>query len=388
VGAASHEGTTRRGDDEIAAFSSRGPTWLDFVAKPDLVAPGVGTESLSDPHSTLYATLPDYLLNGVHNSWYKPYLSLTGTSMAAPVVTGTIALMLEANPSLTPNAVKAILQYTAQSREDTHVLAQGAGLLNTRGAIRLARFFSDPSRRLGAMADTIERERVVWAQHILWGNFLVTGGVPLPGSNAWDRRLTWGSLTTANGQPVIWGAQDEGNIVWSTDDNGNIVWSTMGDGNIVWSTGDDSNIVWSTDDDSNIVWSTDDSGNIVWSTGSDDGNIVWSTAIARNVVWGSDCGGRNCPGVIWGTRKNGVVWGATDGDANIVWSTDDNGNIVWSTSGDGNIVWSTGGDGNIVWSTSEDGNIVWSTSGDGNIVWSTRVIKGRVWPATSPSSKR
>ena len=34
--------------------------------------------------------------------------------MAAPVVTGTVALMLQANPSLTPNAVKAILQYTAE----------------------------------------------------------------------------------------------------------------------------------------------------------------------------------------------------------------------------------------------------------------------------------
>ena len=46
---------------------------------------------------------------------FAPYLSLTGTSMAAPVVTGTVALMLQANPSLTPNGVKAILQYTAQA---------------------------------------------------------------------------------------------------------------------------------------------------------------------------------------------------------------------------------------------------------------------------------
>ena len=40
-------------------------------------------------------------------------MSMTGTSMAAPVVSGTVALMLQANPKLTPNMVKAILQYTA-----------------------------------------------------------------------------------------------------------------------------------------------------------------------------------------------------------------------------------------------------------------------------------
>ena len=40
--------------------------------------------------------------------------------MAAPVVSGTVALMLEANPSLTPNAVKAILQYTAQELGRRH----------------------------------------------------------------------------------------------------------------------------------------------------------------------------------------------------------------------------------------------------------------------------
>ena len=118
VGASSHQGTVGRGDDAVSAFSSRGPTWIDFSAKPDLVAPGVGIESLSDPHSTLYGELQDYLLDGAGVTSYKPYLSLTGTSMAAPVVAGAVALMLEANPSLTPNAVKAILQYTAEAEAE------------------------------------------------------------------------------------------------------------------------------------------------------------------------------------------------------------------------------------------------------------------------------
>src|SRR5215216_556288 len=255
IGASSHEGTARRSDDVLAAFSSRGPTWVDFTAKPDLVAPGVGIESLSDPQSTLYAVMSDYLLSGTADTWYKPYLSLTGTSMAAPVVTGTVALMLQANPTLTPNAVKAILQYTAQGREGEDLLAQGAGLLNTRGAVRLASFFAAPRSGVGDTADVIEGELIPWARHIIWGNYRVTGGVPLPGSNsnAWALDVAWGALTTPRGGPVIWGSTNDNNIVWSTaaGNDSNIVWSTAGavgsDNNIVWSTtGNDQNIVWST----------------------------------------------------------------------------------------------------------------------------------------------
>src|SRR6185369_7449051 len=72
VGASSHQGTVSRADDIVAAFSSRGPTWIDFAAKPDVVAPGVGIESLADPQSLLYSQLHDYLLDGTVSLPYKP----------------------------------------------------------------------------------------------------------------------------------------------------------------------------------------------------------------------------------------------------------------------------------------------------------------------------
>jgi serine protease AprX len=415
VGASSHQGTVRRSDDIVANFSSHGPTWLDFAAKPDIVAPGVGIESLADPRSALYGLLQPYLLNGVIPVGYKPYLSLSGTSMATPVVAGTVALMLEANPKLTPNAVKAILQYTAESRSGQNVLAQGAGFLNAKGAVRLAKFFAAPQSGVGYMRDFIEGERVNWARHIVWGNYLIKGGMPLPGSNAWATTQTWGAIKTQAGQPVVWGArQDDGNIVWSVDSDSNIVWSVSGDGNIVWSVNGDSNIVWSVEsdsnivwsvngdgnivwsvaDDGNIVWSVDDDGNIVWSV-DDDGNIVWSVSALQNVVWGTDCGGADCKKAVWGSTKNGQVMGTAEPDGNIVWSVNGDGNIVWSVNGDGNIVWSVNGDdGNIVWSVNEDGNIVWSVSGgdgnivwsvngDGNIVWSVATLAQVIWPAAT-----
>ena len=318
VGASSHQGTAARGDDIVAAFSSRGPTALDFSAKPDLVAPGVGIESLADPHSLLYSELHAYLLNGSNPLPYKPYLSLTGTSMAAPVVAGTVALMLEANPSLTPNAVKAILQYTAEARPGDSPLVSGAGFINARGALRLARFFGHPQGGLGAPSDDIAGQSITWSRHLIWGNYRVTGGVPLPGSNAWATNVVWGEMQTPGGSLVVWGAADPDNVVWGEAGDDNVVWGEL--------TGD------------NVVWGESGDDNVVWGESGDD-NVVWGEADSDNVVWGEACGGSNCTNVVWGENTtDNVVWGEADGD-----------NVVWGESGDDNVVWGEGSDDNVVW---------------------------------------
>ncbi len=377
VGASSTMGTTTRDDDTMASFSSHGPTYLDWAAKPDLVAPGVGTVSLASPGSTFYASKPGQLIEGAFPTLELPYLSLSGTSMAAPVVSGTVALMLQANPSLTPNAVKAILQYTAQNYSGYDALTQGAGFLNAVGAVRLARFYA--TAQAGALAPT----SAMWSKHIIWGNHLLSGGYLDPAASAFGLGTTWGVAKTDSGDNIVWGtSQDGDNIVWGTSGDGdNIVWGTSGDGdNIVWGTsGDGDNIVWGTDcggaDCDNIVWGTAGGGdNIVWGTARGGDNIVWGTAglDGDNIVWGTMADGDN---IVWGTADgDNIVWGTARGD-NVVWGTSDGDNIVWGTAGGGdNIVWGTSADGdNIVWGTSEDGdNIVWGTySGHDNIVWGT-----------------
>jgi len=355
VGASSTMGTITRDDDTMASFSSHGPTYLDWAAKPDLVAPGVGSVSLAVPGSNFYVTKPGQLLEGSFPTLELPYMSLSGTSMASPVVSGTVALMLQANPHLTPNAVKAILQYTAQNYSGYDALTQGAGFLNAVGAVRLARFYA--TAQPGAPMPT----SALWSKQIIWGNHQLSGGYLNPGANAFDLATTWGIGKTDGGDNIVWGTIARGdNIVWGTGAGGdNIVWGTAGDGD---------NIVWGTSaDGDNIVWGTDcggaDCDNIVWGTGAGGDNIVWGTAArGDNIVWGTGAGGDN------------IVWGTAGGD-NIVWGTSDGDNIVWGTAGGGdNIVWGTGDRGdNIVWGTSDDGdNIVWGTySGGDNIVWGT-----------------
>lgn len=151
VGASNDKGTADRRDDIVAPFSSRGPGLIDGSTKPDLVAPGVGIESITDSGSLLYLMRPNSRLWGTVKTASEPYLSLSGTSMAAPIVTGTVALMLQANPALSPNSVKSILQRTAESNSRYDQFTQGAGFLNARAAVELARSLASD-----ASAETVD----------------------------------------------------------------------------------------------------------------------------------------------------------------------------------------------------------------------------------------
>lgn len=333
VGASSHEGTVTRADDVMANYSSRGPSAVDFEAKPDVVAPGTGIVSLADPSSTLYYTKTEYLVSGSQSSETKPYLALTGTSMASPVVAGTVALMLQADPSLTPNMVKAMLQYTAEVYPGYNALTQGAGFLNTQGAVQLARFYrTAQSGSQLALPST-------WSKQLIWGSHRINGGVIRPNANAFQLGTTWGSVRDADGDNIVWGTlygRDGDNLVWGTID-------TLNEDNLVWGTVRDA-----------------DGDNLVWGTFQEGDNLVWGTVFGdENIVWGTDCGGRDCDNLVWGTaiEADNLVWGTARADDNLVWGTAARGdNLVWGTSGDVD---------NLVWGTSAEGdNMTWGTSGE------------------------
>jgi len=121
VGAMDDHSSPDRRDDTLASFSSRGPT-PEGEHKPDVLAPGVNITALRSPRSYVDKSNPDSRVG----EWYA---TLSGTSMATPLVSGLVALLLEAEPGLTPNAVKARLRLTA----DNWILGpdeQGAGYIN------------------------------------------------------------------------------------------------------------------------------------------------------------------------------------------------------------------------------------------------------------------
>jgi serine protease AprX len=237
VGAAMTMMTPTRTDDQIASYSSKGPTAIDHICKPDLTAPGNRLVSLRVAGSTLDTTYPQYEV--APTSGTAMYYELSGTSMATPLVSGTVAQMLQQNPALTPDQVKASLMLTAwkgigQFTSSTDSLGNifnneydlftyGAGYLdvdNVLGNTDLATGIAlSPTAVFNASNDTVTIQNttpdsnftgmsVVWgAPKTVFANSVVWGsGVLLADSVVWGATsVVWGS-TSVTGDSVVWGA--------------------------------------------------------------------------------------------------------------------------------------------------------------------------------------
>lgn len=135
--------------DVLGAFSSRGPSSLDAL-KPDIAAPGISIYSAAITDSN----------GGVSDP--SGFLAITGTSQAAPHITGSAALIKQLHPSWTPQQVKSALMnsasidvFNAVDKVDrAGVLGQGAGRVNLAGASSVNATFSPASLSFGIVKRT------------------------------------------------------------------------------------------------------------------------------------------------------------------------------------------------------------------------------------------
>ena len=121
----------------LADFSSRGIPG-DPRYHPTLTAPGV---DIASARATTGIVINSFfavdLVNLGSDAVY--YAAASGTSMATPHVSGTVALMLEANPALTPDQVKSVLEVTATPMPRYQQHEVGAGYLNAYEAVSAVR---------------------------------------------------------------------------------------------------------------------------------------------------------------------------------------------------------------------------------------------------------
>jgi serine protease AprX len=264
VGSVMTSDTVSRRDDRIPDYSSSGPTWYDALVKPDLLAPGHRIIAAAAKKSSIYKNYPQLRAPDAD------YIRLSGTSMATAVGSGVVALMIEGHrathpgtPALTPNLVKAMMQYSAFAvRNDYGLeydrLREGAGALNGAGAVTLARNVDTASAKGSNWLQpeplpwtSIGGENMTWGQAVIWGNAVIWGSTVPVNQTAWGTAVIWGSTTPwSQGYAVIWGS----NVVWTDSQS----WSTA------------------------VIWGSD-------AIGTTDGNAV---------IWGST-GGLNAQNAAW-----------------------------------------------------------------------------------------
>lgn len=127
VGATDEGGTTYVGDDTVAPWSGRGPS-VYGMNKPDMVAPGTSLVSLRAAGSTIDGSYPGARVGDA-------YFKGSGTSMSTAVTAGAAALLLDADPSLTPDLLKAHLMAGVAAVNGAETTAAGAGALDVVAAI-------------------------------------------------------------------------------------------------------------------------------------------------------------------------------------------------------------------------------------------------------------
>ena len=200
----------------LASFSSRGD-FASPIFHPTLVAPGVNIVSLRGSgvaNVTGAGGLAGADAQRLSASELPYYTTANGTSFSAPQVAGAIALMLEANPSLTPAEVKDILQRTATPLPPYYTYETGTGMLNVHAAVLQAEF---PSRRIGAWRGTLDRHQVEFASDAP----IQFSGTVQPGSSA-ETTLTIPEGAVAASVQISWGP------FWSTNDLGLSVYDQSG----------------------------------------------------------------------------------------------------------------------------------------------------------------
>ena len=184
VGATNDSGTATLTDDMVASFSAYGVTEAGF-AKPDIVTPGRNIIAFMPGNKNLRIA-EEHQLNRVTDHYFR----MSGTSMSAPMVSGAVALLLQDEPTLTPDQVKYRLMVTANKDWPGYEEAKaGAGYLDIYTAV---------------FADSTESANL---------------GVPI---NRW----LWESLASTVWSSVNWNSVNWNSVNWNSVNWNSVNWNS------------------------------------------------------------------------------------------------------------------------------------------------------------------
>ncbi len=217
VGADDAQGTYGTGDDTIPSFSNCGTA----TRSVDLVAPGQSVISLRVPGSYADEFYPSA---AVGDRFFKG----TGTSQAAAVVSGAVALIIDQRPGITPDQVKTLLTSTARTIRHASDVCQGAGVIDLKAAYnaRTPRAVQtwEPSTGLGSL------EAARGSYHVVQDGVTLVGEQDIFGID-WDG-VSWSGVSWSSGDwtGVSWSGVSWSGVSWS-----GVSWSGVSWSGVSWS---------------------------------------------------------------------------------------------------------------------------------------------------------
>ncbi len=234
-------------DDQMNDFSSAGPTSPDGWVKPDLVTSGRSVVSLAAPGSTIYNNYPSARIGSAN-------FVGSGTSFSAAITTGAAALVLAANPGLTPNQIKARLLGNADPGPVGNPFVDGHGTLNAYAAAT-----SSPMNFNQSAAHLIPSSR---------GTTVSLS--PTRPVDTWNTNL-WPGTSWNQGPPDGWAWNG---WAWNGGDWNSWVWTGR-----AWNGGDWTGAAWNGEDWTGRAWN-----GAGW-TGSTWGGTAWAGSAWNSSAW-------------------------------------------------------------------------------------------------------
>ncbi len=368
-------------DDVVASFSSFGPTLEGFM-KPEVLAPGANVKGLVAKNSRLAGK--------------NKKSGISGTSQATAVTAGVVALMIQQDPSLTPDEIKCRLMSSAsQATKQNGELAfsrfaQGAGLINASAAINATivgcannglDIFSDINLRNSFVDLNAAEGEGIFANGVIWNNDGVIWNndsekVAEPGREG----VIW------NNDGVIWNNDSEKvvepgkeGVIWNND---GVIWNNdsekvvePGKEGVIWN---NDGVIWNNDSEKvveprkeGVIWNND---GVIWNNDSEKvvepgkEGVIWNN---DGVIWNNDSEKVVEPGkegVIW--NNDGVIWNndsekaAEPGKEGVIWNND---GVIWSNASEKEaepekeaVIWNN--DGEKVAEPGKEG-VIWNNDG-------------------------
>ena len=198
VGASDEKGTASRSDDVTASYSAYGTTTNGF-AKPDLIAPGTNIHSVLSKQSPWCAQYPNRAV------LFCKYFRLSGTSMAAPMVAGAVALLLQDEPNLTPDQVKYRLLNTGSV-----IQGSSSDINPATGQIRTYPYLDVYAAIAGNTTQSANTGLPA-------SQMLTTGSGPINSSVNWNS-VNWNSVNwnSVNWNSVNWNSVNWNSVNWNS----------------------------------------------------------------------------------------------------------------------------------------------------------------------------